>query len=146
MDKKNTTIKERILLIAKNKGISYEKFLSDLDLNYVNFKGKQKLTGINSNSIDRIVSDYPEIDLHWLITGEKKYENESKENTANEANKVYNKTEDIGKALELIIKKIVDKKFNEQFKPLDDKVEGVARSVIELAVKIGFEDKKKKQD
>ena len=70
MDKKNTTIKERILQIAKNKGFSYEKFLSGLSLNYANFKGKQKLTGINSNSIGRIVSKYPETNLRWLITGE----------------------------------------------------------------------------
>ena len=72
MVKKNTYIKERILQIAKNKGLSYGKFLSGLGLNYANFKGKQKLTGINSNSIEIIISKYPEVNLHWLITGEGK--------------------------------------------------------------------------
>ena len=70
MVKKNTYIKERILQIAKNKSISYEKFLTGLGLNYANFKGKQKLTGINSNSIETIISKYPEVNLHWLVVGE----------------------------------------------------------------------------
>lgn len=55
---------------AKNKGFTYEDFLSSVDLKYSNFKGKQKESGINSSSIERIVSVYPDIDLYWLFTGE----------------------------------------------------------------------------
>ncbi|WP_233882239.1 hypothetical protein [Tenacibaculum piscium] len=70
MDTKNTNIKERILQLANFKGISYQKFFDELELNYSNFKGKQKLSGINSNSIERIISKYPELNLRWLITDE----------------------------------------------------------------------------
>ena len=73
MDKIKTNIKERILQIAKNKGISYEIFFSDLGLSYSNFKGKQRNTSLQSDSIDKIISKYTDVDLHWLITGEKKY-------------------------------------------------------------------------
>lgn len=79
MDKKNTLIKERILQLAKNKGFSYETFLTKVDLKYANFKGIQKKGGINSNSIGKILSEFPDVDLHWLVTGEQKIEKE-KEN------------------------------------------------------------------
>ena len=72
MDKKYPTIKERILLIAKDQELSYESFLAKVDLKYSNFKGKQKLGGINSKSIEKIISEFPNINLHWLITGEQK--------------------------------------------------------------------------
>lgn len=72
MDKKYPTIKERILLFAKNQGLSYESFLAKVDLKYANFKGKQKLGGINSKSVEKIVSEFPDVNLHWLITGEYK--------------------------------------------------------------------------
>lgn len=69
MDKKNTNIKERVLLISKNKGVSYEKFFKELDITYSNFKGKQKKTGLNSNVLDKIISKYPDISTYWLLTG-----------------------------------------------------------------------------
>ncbi|ALU74316.1 hypothetical protein AUW17_03105 [Tenacibaculum dicentrarchi] len=83
MDTKNTNIKERILQLANYKGVSYQKFFEELELNYSNFKGKQKLSGINSNSIERIISKYPELNLRWLITneGEMVVSSEKEENT-----------------------------------------------------------------
>lgn len=73
MDKIKTNIKERVLQIAKDKGLSYEFFFSDLGLSYSNFKGKQRNTSLQSDSIDKIISKYADVDLHWLITGERKY-------------------------------------------------------------------------
>ena len=73
MDKIKTNIKERVLQIAKDKGLSYEFFFSDLGLSYSNFKGKQRDTSLQSDSIDKIISKYADVDLHWLITGQKKY-------------------------------------------------------------------------
>ncbi|MDA7706125.1 MAG: hypothetical protein P8P13_05870 [Flavobacteriaceae bacterium] len=73
MDKIKTNIKERVLQIAKSKGLSYEFFFNDLGISYSNFKGKQKNTSLQSDSIDKIITKYTDIDLHWLITGQKKY-------------------------------------------------------------------------
>ena len=84
MDKIKTNIKQRVLQIAKNKGLSYEFFFSDLGLSYSNFKGKQRNTSLQSDSIDKIISKYTDVDLHWLITGEKKYAIHEASNKVNE--------------------------------------------------------------
>ena len=77
MDKIKTNIKERVLQVAKNKGLSYEFFFNDLGISYSNFKGKQRDTSLQSDSIEKIISKYTDIDLHWLLTGQTKYsENE----------------------------------------------------------------------
>lgn len=70
MDRKKTNIKERILQLAKNQNISYETFFKELGISYSNFKGKQKNSSLQSDAIDKILSKYPDTDLHWLITGE----------------------------------------------------------------------------
>ena len=48
---KSSKIKERILQIADFKGIAKEKFFESISMTYGNFKGKSKLTPINSNAI-----------------------------------------------------------------------------------------------
>ncbi|MFD2942219.1 hypothetical protein [Flavobacterium notoginsengisoli] len=66
---KSSKIKERILQIAEFKGIGKEKFFEIIGMTYGNFKGKSKLTPINSNAIEDLITNYPEIDLIWLLTG-----------------------------------------------------------------------------
>lgn len=66
---KSSKIKERILQIAEFKGIAKEKFFEIIGMTYGNFKGKSKLTPINSNAIEDLIINYPEIDLIWLLTG-----------------------------------------------------------------------------
>lgn len=69
MDKKISYIKERILEIADYKGVSKEKFIENLGMTYGNFKGKQKLTSLNSDFLDKILSEIPEVNAEWLLTG-----------------------------------------------------------------------------
>lgn len=69
MDKKISYIKERILQISDYKGISKEKFIENFGMTYGNFKGKQKLTSLNSDFLDKILSEIPEINAEWLLTG-----------------------------------------------------------------------------
>lgn len=64
-----TTIKERILQFIEYQGEKKEGFFDNLGLSYANFKGVQKKSALSSDSIDKIISKYPEIDLEWLITG-----------------------------------------------------------------------------
>jgi len=70
MDKKITTIKERILQYIEYKGFKKEDFFNELGFSYANFKGIQKKSALASSAIDKIITKYPEINLRWLITGE----------------------------------------------------------------------------
>lgn len=69
MDKNISLIKERILQYAEFKGLPKEKFIENLGMTYGNFKGKQKLTSVNSDFLDTILSKYPEINIEWLVSG-----------------------------------------------------------------------------
>jgi len=64
-----TSIKERVIKIAENIEISKEKFFTGIGMTSANFRGKAKETPLNSNAIENIITTYPEINLHWLITG-----------------------------------------------------------------------------
>lgn len=64
-----TKIKERILQIPDNKGIAKEKFFEQLGLSYANFKGKSKKSAIGAGALVEISTQFPEINLEWLITG-----------------------------------------------------------------------------
>ncbi|HRO75590.1 MAG TPA: hypothetical protein PLP27_05540 [Crocinitomicaceae bacterium] len=87
MDKKISNIKERIIQIADYKAVSYEKFFLELGVTYGNFKGSQKKTSVKSDTLDKIISKYPEINSEWLLTGKgEMLLSEKKENkTADEA-------------------------------------------------------------
>lgn len=69
MDKNISYIKERILQYAEFKGLPKEKFIEDLGMTYGNFKGRQKLTSVNSDFLDKVLSTYPEINIEWLLSG-----------------------------------------------------------------------------
>ncbi len=77
---KITSIKKRLLQVAKNKGISYEIFFKEFGTTYANFKGKSLNSSLRSNVLVEFSTKYPDIDLHWLITGSPKKE-EKEENT-----------------------------------------------------------------
>jgi len=65
----SSNIKERILQYAKYKGVSFEKFFSELGLTYGNFKGQSKNSALSSDAIEKILTMYPEINVEWLVTG-----------------------------------------------------------------------------
>jgi phage repressor protein C with HTH and peptisase S24 domain len=67
MDNKFTYIKERFLYVAEIKGIAKEKFCEDIGLTYANFKGKAKLTPVNSDAVANLLSIFPDISPDWLI-------------------------------------------------------------------------------
>lgn len=69
-DKLISNIKERVLMIAENRGINKAEFFSDLGLSYANFKGIQKQSALSSDALAMILSKYKEINPAWLIVGE----------------------------------------------------------------------------
>ena len=64
-----TTIKDRVLKISDYKEVSKQKFFKDLGLSYANFKGVQKKSALNSDAIDKILTNYNEINYEWLVSG-----------------------------------------------------------------------------
>lgn len=72
-----TNIKERVLEIPVIKGVSKEKFFSDLGVTYGNFKGKAKEKSLSSDVLAKIVTSFPDINPTWLLTGEGNMTNDS---------------------------------------------------------------------
>lgn len=62
-------IKERILQFIEYKGVKKERFYEKIGMTSANFRGKAKETPINSTAIENILSEYPDLNLEWLITG-----------------------------------------------------------------------------
>ena len=62
-------IKERIKEIAINKGIPLGEFFKQLSLAPSGFSGEKIKNGTNSDTIEKIVTLFPDINLYWLITG-----------------------------------------------------------------------------
>lgn len=64
------TIKDRIIQVLEIKSIKKEYFFSKIDMTSANFRGKAKERPLNSNAIANIITELPDVSLHWLITGE----------------------------------------------------------------------------
>ena len=63
------SIKDRILQIADVKGIKREIFFDKINSSYSNFRGKSKNSSPSADVIVEISSNYPEINLDWILTG-----------------------------------------------------------------------------
>ncbi|OAV65493.1 hypothetical protein Barb6XT_02379 [Bacteroidales bacterium Barb6XT] len=64
--KKISPIKERILLFAKNKGISKRNFYLKIGVSRGTLEAS---TGITEDIVAKFITAYPEVDIIWLITG-----------------------------------------------------------------------------
>lgn len=62
-------IKERIIQLIEYKGIGKEFFYQKIGMTSANFRGNAKKTPINSNAIENILSEIPDVNLEWLLTG-----------------------------------------------------------------------------
>ena len=78
MENKITSIKDRVVQIAEKQYITKESFFKSIGMTSANFRGKAKETPLNSNAIVNIITKYPDVDLHWLLTGEEKKESNTK--------------------------------------------------------------------
>jgi hypothetical protein len=71
IENKFTNIKERVVQIAEKQDVSKERFFFSIGMTSANFRGKAKDTPLNSKAIVNIITKYPEVDLYWLLMGEK---------------------------------------------------------------------------
>ncbi|WP_372472718.1 hypothetical protein AB4865_07805 [Capnocytophaga sp. ARDL2] len=62
-------IKDRIIQVIELKKIGKENFYKKIGMTSANFRGKAKETPINSNAIENILSEIPDINPIWLLTG-----------------------------------------------------------------------------
>jgi len=69
MENKFTSIKDRVVQIAESQDISKESFFKSIGMTSASFRGKAKETPLNSNAIVNIITEYPEVDLYWLLSG-----------------------------------------------------------------------------
>ena len=69
MEKTFSMIKERIIELLEYKGIAKENFYKKIGVTSANFRGKAKESDVVSATIEKILSEMPDVNLHWLITG-----------------------------------------------------------------------------
>lgn len=62
-------IKERVIQLLENKGIAKEKFYKKIGVTSANFRGNAKNTPLNSTAIENILSEIPDLNVEWLLTG-----------------------------------------------------------------------------
>lgn len=71
-------IKERVIQIIDYKEIAKERFFEKIGMTSANFRGKAKETPLNSNAIENILSEIPDLNINWLLTGKGKMLNSKK--------------------------------------------------------------------
>ena len=101
MVNKFTNIKERVVEVAETYEGSKERFFRNIGMTSASFRGKAKDSPLNSNAIVNIITKYPEVDLYWLLTGEKE---DVAENVVNEPAAEYKTAQDLCKEKDEIIK------------------------------------------
>lgn len=69
MENTESNIKERILQISDYYKVNKEDFFRELGVSYANFKGVQKKSALNSDTIAKVMSNYPDINPVWLVCG-----------------------------------------------------------------------------
>ena len=62
-------IKERVVQVIEIKWIAKEKFFEKIGVTSANFRGNARKTPLNSTTIENILSEIPELNPEWLLTG-----------------------------------------------------------------------------
>lgn len=74
-------IKDRMIEFIDSKSIVKERFYEMIGMTSANFRGPARNSPINSNAIKKMIEKFPELNLHWLITGEGEMINTSSSDT-----------------------------------------------------------------
>lgn len=62
-------IKDRIIQLIEYKGIAKESFYKKIGVTSANFRGKAKESDVVSVTIAKILSEIPDVNTEWLLTG-----------------------------------------------------------------------------
>ena len=63
-------IKDRIIQLLEYKGIPKESFYVKIGMTSASFRGNAKKSPLNSNAIENILSEIPDVNDRWLLTGD----------------------------------------------------------------------------
>jgi hypothetical protein len=72
MVNKKTYIKERIKQVADNHNISYKNLFDIIQMSDSGFKGEHIKKPIKSDALVYLVTEFPDVDLNWVLTGKEK--------------------------------------------------------------------------
>ena len=87
-----TNIKDRVVQIAEEQDISKEEFFRSIGMTSASFRGKAKESPLNSNAIVNIITNYPDVDLYWLLNGSTQKVPSDTKNLVEESEKEYQRT------------------------------------------------------
>lgn len=62
-------IKDRVIQLIEYKGIAKESFYTKIGMTSANFRGTAKKTPLNSTAIENVLSEIPDANPMWLLTG-----------------------------------------------------------------------------
>ena len=62
-------IKDRVIQLIEYKRIAKEAFYVKIGMTSANFRGMAKKTPLNSTAIENILSEIPDVNPIWLLTG-----------------------------------------------------------------------------
>lgn len=79
MTNKLFNIKERFLYFLKNQGYKVKENCEKIGMTYGNFTGENKKTPLNSNALSNILSNFSELSITWLLSGDGEMLNYSEE-------------------------------------------------------------------
>lgn len=68
-DNKFSEIKPRIIQVLEYKSIPKEEFYIKIGMTSASFRGSAKYTPLNSSAIENILSEIPDLNAVWLLTG-----------------------------------------------------------------------------
>lgn len=63
-------IKERVIQVIEYKKIAKEDFYTKIGMTSASFRGNARKTPLNSNAIENILSEIPDVNPTWLLTGQ----------------------------------------------------------------------------
>lgn len=64
-----TSIKERILYVAKIKGVRMADFCKSIGQTYGNYKGENLKTAVSSDVLAKLLTIYPDVNTDFLLRG-----------------------------------------------------------------------------
>lgn len=88
-------IKDRVIQVLEYKKIAKESFYVKIGMTSASFRGKAKNTPLNSSAIENILTEIPDLNANWLLTGHGEMLSEEVGHMDKNTEKVNQRTENI---------------------------------------------------